>query len=311
MEAIKQQSKVESLRLVDQLLLLAETQGLTELEKKSHIAWILRFIKYQNNRHLCELGKLEVESYLSYLATELNFDTTAQQAAKKALLFLFQEFLNVTLGDLHFLRLKQRRGFFSRFGEFHCRQVIKRLSGTTQLMAKLALNANIKLQEITSLRISDVNLKKSQLVIRDAKGHIKYTANIPVSLILDLRIQIMKVRALVQQEKERALGESYSELSILARGLEPEWQYLFPFCQSKNKAKQLNQMPLNIFKSDLKLAIENYFRFLPDEQVKAAIKMPNNILSYSQSAVIKPGQVKIKRPVRQKSFNFSDELGVA
>ncbi|MCW8878464.1 MAG: phage integrase N-terminal SAM-like domain-containing protein [Kangiellaceae bacterium] len=266
-----QNNEIAPLKLSDKLAKLADKKGLNYEVKSSHLTWILRFIRFNQMQHPEQMGQKEVESYLSFLAEEKNLEQDQQQYAVDALSFLYQEFLNVEFGNLQFTRLKPRRGFFSKFDSSICQAIINDLSGTTKLVARLAFEAKLRLGEVLFLRISDIDLKKNELIIRKQNGNVKSRINIPLSLILDLKIQSIKVHRLVQQEKEQHFENNYSELAILAKQLEPEWQFLFPlgnYIQSQESSKKLNQFPLSVVKNDLKLAYSRYRRLYTDQSRK-------------------------------------------
>jgi site-specific recombinase XerD len=70
--------------------------------EKTYIAWIKQFVLYHHKRHPLEMGALEVEAFLIYLAT--------QNQALSATLFLYREVLAVDLPWLdNFERSKKPR----------------------------------------------------------------------------------------------------------------------------------------------------------------------------------------------------------
>ncbi|TQV89000.1 phage integrase N-terminal SAM-like domain-containing protein [Aliikangiella coralliicola] len=333
MEEFKALNQISFSQFLKQIEALASSAGFSELMTKNYTNWILRFVRFHNQCRLADMGKTEIETFLSFLADELNHDQLAQETALKALEFLYSKFLKVKFGNLHYSRLKKRRGFFSRFDEHHCHAVINKMNGATQLMTKLALLTNLTLREVINLKLSDIDLKKNQLIVRDYIGthgdslrirkteisktpikdsllNKKFTVNIPVQLILDLRIQIMKVHHLIRKEKERQVDQALTNFSIFDKHLEPKQQYLFPHnFQRKNDqtSSLLDQMPLAILKSDIRLAIRTYRRFLPnDNYLSSNIKIPKQ----SQSQVTPATQAMqvhtllIKQSGPQTSFNF-------
>jgi len=268
----------DSLALIVQLSALADQRDISEANKKVMINWVLRYIRFNQGCNPCEQGKVEVEAFLSYLAQTLNFEKRSQADASKALLFLYQEYFELELGQLNYLKLKPRRGFSDRFSEFHCRSVLKQMSGATQLMANLALSANLKLREIINIKLGDIDFKKSQIIIRNAQGGTKFIANIPMQLIIDLRIQSIKVHSLIKRQKELDFDDNDNELAVLEKALEPEWQFLFPL-QSKNIQSRslLKQMPLSVLKNDILIATKRYLRFNPSSKpANSTLRFPKS-----------------------------------
>jgi hypothetical protein len=53
----------------------------------AYVEWIRRFILFHGRRHLRELGREQVEAFLTHLAVEGNVAASTQNQAKSALLF--------------------------------------------------------------------------------------------------------------------------------------------------------------------------------------------------------------------------------
>ncbi|TQV74684.1 hypothetical protein FLL45_06910 [Aliikangiella marina] len=303
---------------LEQLQLVALRNQLSHEITKSYTAWVLRFVHFYKSKNRPSYNQTDLENYLSYLARELNHDYNAQQSACDALSFFYQHILKTKLGDLHFLRLKQRRGFFSKFEKQDCLGVINYLEGSSKLIASIAVACNLKLREVVNLRLADVNFKQSQLVVRYNNGNVKFSANLPLQLILELRIQVMRVKRIIQLEKETRYGACHQELNWLAKQLQPEWQYLFPHTfanKQKHTISRLNKMPLNLVKSDVRLAIKRYNRYSSFQSVeknRANFNHDRQIL-INQDERWNNKKVPINRinHIKQTAFNFSDNLGAA
>ena len=312
-------STEDSLQLLDEFYRLADKLELNETLTKSYVTWILKYLKFYQSTHPIHLKQVDVEAYLAYLVTELNTDYHAIKTATNALKFLYQNLLNVAFEDLQLPRQIIRRGFFSRFGERHCFAVINYMSGPTQLMAKLAMHANLKLRQVINLRLGDVDLKKATIIVRDKNGNKQFIANLPVQIALEIRIQMMKVKALLQKEKERECAASNSELTILAKSLEPDWQYLFPyhFARLTNKsASPLNQVPIKILKNDIQIAIKNYIRFKPNTNAVVnakPIRFSTGITKISDKPLLSKQLLNDSWSPNnvQQTFNFDNERGAA
>ena len=61
------------------------------------VDWARRFILFHGERHPKDIGTLEVEAFLTWLAVERNVAAATQQQAKSALLFLYGQVLKVEL----------------------------------------------------------------------------------------------------------------------------------------------------------------------------------------------------------------------
>jgi hypothetical protein len=57
--------------------------------EKSYVSWIKRYIFFHHKKHPADMGKTEIEAFLTYLATERHVSATTQNQAFNALLFLY------------------------------------------------------------------------------------------------------------------------------------------------------------------------------------------------------------------------------
>jgi len=51
--------------------------------EKSYIGWIKRYILFHNKKHPVELGKKEIEQFLTHLAVDKNVSATTQNQVEK------------------------------------------------------------------------------------------------------------------------------------------------------------------------------------------------------------------------------------
>ena len=59
--------------------------------EKAYLGWIRRFLEFNRRRHPTDLGKTEIEAFLSHLATHRKVSASTQNQALSALLFLYRE----------------------------------------------------------------------------------------------------------------------------------------------------------------------------------------------------------------------------
>ena len=261
--------QVQTKRLIKRLSAFAREKNLSELSINSHIVWVLRFLKFHNGQHPANLSQSDLELFISSLAIEHHYNQQIQSNAARTLMFLYRDFLRIKIDDLQFMQIKKRRGYIDRFGKQTCGSVIKHLQGSSRLMAELAVYCRLKLSQVVNLKLTDIDIKNNHINVKDVTNNIKFTAKIPIQLILDLRIQIMRARQLVQI-KSRQFSNCYqkdvSQLSNKARLPTDDIQdeYLFPLANTANPQISSEKMQLILLKSDLKVAISRYFRLSCD-----------------------------------------------
>jgi len=61
--------------------------------ERGYVSWIKRYIIYHDNKHPIEMGKPEIEQFLTHLAVEQKVSPTTRNQAFSAVLFLYKEVL--------------------------------------------------------------------------------------------------------------------------------------------------------------------------------------------------------------------------
>lgn len=79
--------------------------------EKTYVFWIKHYIFFHQKRHPMDLGKKEIEDFLTFLAVTKKVSPTTQNQAFSALLFLYREVLGVDIGtwNVQALRAQQRK----------------------------------------------------------------------------------------------------------------------------------------------------------------------------------------------------------
>ncbi len=65
-------------KLLDQMKSVMRIKPHSLKTEKSYIQWVRRYIYFHNKRHPDEMGALDVQKYLSYLAVEQNVSASTQ-----------------------------------------------------------------------------------------------------------------------------------------------------------------------------------------------------------------------------------------
>ena len=135
-------------RLLDQVRDQIRLRHYSIRTEQAYVSWIKRFILFHDKKHPNEMGKQEIESFLSYLATNLKVAASTQNQAFNALLFLYNQVLNKPLEEkINAIRAKKSRRLPTVMINEEALSLINDLSGTHQLMAKLLYGCGLRLME--------------------------------------------------------------------------------------------------------------------------------------------------------------------
>jgi len=84
-------------KLLDQVRDRIRVKHYSIRTETQYLQWIKRFVLFHSKRHPRDMGAVEVEAFLSHLATEGNVSASTQNQALSALLFLYREVLGIIL----------------------------------------------------------------------------------------------------------------------------------------------------------------------------------------------------------------------
>ncbi len=195
--------------------------------------WAARYLRFHSFRDPREMGKEEVEQFLSHLAVERDVAASTQNQALSALLFLYRDVLGIKLDWLDgVVRAKRPKLLPVVLTRDEVTAVLRNLSGTNLIAAMLMYGAGLRLLECLTLRVKDIDFGYRQITVREGKGNKDRITVLPASVEPRLKLQLEDIR--VQFEKDLKEGCGYVRLpKALARkypnaGHEWGWQWVFP-----------------------------------------------------------------------------------
>lgn len=165
--------------------------------EEAYCYWVKAFIRFQNLRHPKEMGKAEVEAFLSYLASHRHVSAATHKQALSAILFLYKNVLEMELPWLGEIGRPQTR---IRLPVVLSREEVSRLLPVVappyDLAAKLLYGTGMRLLEGLRLRVKDIDFDRGTIIVREGKGGKDRVVMLPKSLIVPLREQLSKARVL-------------------------------------------------------------------------------------------------------------------
>src|SRR5690606_7407901 len=86
-----------SSRLLDRLRERIRLKHLSIRTEQAYVGWVRRYIIHHGKRHPREMGKVEVEAFLTSLAVDRDVSAATQSQALSAILSLYREVLEQPL----------------------------------------------------------------------------------------------------------------------------------------------------------------------------------------------------------------------
>ncbi len=200
--------------------------------EKTYCLWIKRFIRFHNRRHPEEMGAPEINAYLSFLATKYECSPATQRVVLNALVYLYRKFLGRELETLLYEKARPKRRLPTVLSHTEVQQILERLTGLHRLMVELLYGAGLRLNELLSLRVKDIDFEMSTITVRSGKGDKDRTTLLPESLKEPLQEQLANVAKLHRRDLEDGYGEAYMPYALgrkyPSESRELGWQFVFP-----------------------------------------------------------------------------------
>lgn len=221
-------------RLLDQVRERLRLKHYSKRTEAAYVHWIKRYIFFHGKRHPLELGKEEVEAFLTSLAVERNVAAATQAQALAAVLFLYRDVLGQELPWLTDVTGAKRP---ERLPTVLAREETSRLLAALDdplmdLIVRLLYGTGMRLLECLRLRVKDVDFARREIIVREGKGNKDRVTMLPESLRERLRDHLAVVKA--QHEADLAVGRGEVWMPDALALKYPNaarswgWQYVFP-----------------------------------------------------------------------------------
>ncbi len=257
----------KSVRLMDQVREVLRFHHYAYNTEKSYVTWILQYIRFNNRRHPKDMGKVEVESFLSHLALDRGVAASTQNLAFNAIVFLYKQVLNMDFDlDIRASRARKSTRLPVVLNRMEVTDIINRLNGTPKIMTQLMYGCGLRSLEVIRLRLHDIDFKQKQIIIRAAKGNKDRITFLPENLVSLLKTQIIAVEQRHHEDLENGFGEVYLPNALARKYVNaaksPGWQYLFPSKTISKDPRSGKSMRHHIHKSAMQKAISQVVKQL-------------------------------------------------
>lgn len=209
-----------------------KTKHYSSLTIDSYIRWIKSFIIFHEKRHPLELGEQDVEEFLSHLALNLRVSASTQNQALNALLFLYRNCLGKELQNINAIRAKRVSTIPTIFSVNEIKLLRENIYDRFKLVFDLTYGCGLRIEEVCTLRIKDIDLEQNVLTIRRAKGGKDRSVPLPKSITSNLKEYLCHLKDNFRTDIENhifvppppgALVRKYPQIE-LSFG----WSFLFP-----------------------------------------------------------------------------------
>jgi len=220
-------------KLLDQVSDAIRVKHYSLRTEKTYKDWIKRYILFHNKRHPGNMGVDEIQSFITYLATQQTLSASSQNQALSAVMFLYRHVLQKEIDPpFDLIRAEKSKTLPVVLTHEEALNVIRKMTGVPQLMAKILYGSGLRLMECLRLRVKDIDFGNHQIIVRDGKGEEDRFTPLPESIIDDLHYHLKTVQLIHHKDLKDGFGEVYLPYALAKKyrsaPREWVWQYLFP-----------------------------------------------------------------------------------
>lgn len=206
-------------------------RGLALSTRKTYAGWVMRFGVWAGTANKV-MDEGACREWLGWLVTETKVSFATQKQALNAMVFFYRDVCGKDKVNLEVKMRKRQRRMPVVLSKEELFRLLEKIEPVYQVPARLQYGSGLRLQELVSLRVKDLDLGRGLLTIRAGKGDKDRVTMIAESLHPLLADQLAHARHLweLDRENERpgvmmpnALGRK-----IPGAAKSWEWMWLFP-----------------------------------------------------------------------------------
>lgn len=200
--------------------------------EQTYRGWAGRFAQSLLPRTPYAANGDDVAKFLSVLAVEWRAGASTQKQALNALVFLMEEALHRSVGEIDFKRAWARRRIPVVLTRGECERLFGELEGSARLMAELMYGTGLRLMELLRLRVHHLDFERRQVRVYSGKGDKERITMLPDALVGRLKEQVERLRELHESDRATGLAGVWLpeglERKYRGAGATWEWQWVFP-----------------------------------------------------------------------------------
>jgi integron integrase len=235
-------------RLLEAVRQQIRTRHLSIRTEEAYLYWVRAFVHFHGMRHPSDLGKLEVEAFLTWLAVEKQVAPATHKQALAALLFLYAKVLNVQIpwmSEIGRPRTERRLPVVLAHDEvarllLHLEPFTSPLADAPDphvpapeaLIGRVLYGTGMRLLEALRLRVKDVDFNQRAIIVREGKGGKDRIVMLPTALESPLRAQLAQAQAVWSADRAQGLPGVHLPHALARKypraDVSWSWHWVFP-----------------------------------------------------------------------------------
>jgi len=221
-------------KLLDILVEKIRVKHYSKSTEETYYYWSKSYILFHGKKHPKDMGKVEIEQFLTHLAVEKKVAPSTQNQAFNAILFLYREVLemDVSAFNIQSLRAKEKSRIPVVLSIEEVKQILTNITGVNNIITSLLYGCGLRIKEALRLRVKDIDFAYNNIYVYDSKSDTDRIVPLPLKLKDRLKQQIIRVQTLHAKDLRDGYGKVYLPHAISKKystaATDIKWQYLFP-----------------------------------------------------------------------------------
>jgi integron integrase len=252
-------------KLLDRMRGVIRAKHYSHRTEQAYVQWAKRFILFHGKRHPREMGKHEIEAFLTDLAVRRRVAAATQNQALNGILFLYREVLEMELPWLDdVVRAKRPVRMPIVLSRAEVRSILALLSPPYHLIVSLLYGSGLRISEALRLRVKDIDLDRRCLTVRDGKGAKDRITVVPDNCRESLRAQIERALGIAANDERLGRGGVILPFALERKyrnaRFEPGWQWAFPAGKLSKEPRTGLRRRYHLFHSSVQRAVRKAAR---------------------------------------------------
>jgi len=218
-------------RIYDSVMRVGARRGLKRKTRQAYAGWAARFGEWVGSAQEA-MDQDKVSEWLSWLVVVKQVGFETQKKALNALVFFLRDVCGqeeVVL-DVRLRKTPKREKVVMSVREVLA--LVEKLKGDYRLAAEMQYGSGLRLEEMMSLQIKDIDMERNQIIVRGGKGDKDRVTILSERTRLALEERMPRLRKQYEADREAclpgvqipgALGRKFSRA-----GERWEWFWIFP-----------------------------------------------------------------------------------
>lgn len=229
--------------------------------EESYVAWLKRFLGFHHQPKFFDCSM--ITAFLDDLSTRQGVSINTQKNALNALVFFYKQVLQLdTEGKLSFKTASKGRKLPVVLSQEEVVKLFAHLKPTHRLMCGLLYGSGLRMKEMLSLRIKDIDFERRTISIYMSKNNKDRSVMLPQAIVEPLQEQIRHSRITHDKDRANELPGVYCPFALDRKfkhiATSWDWFWLFPSATTgvdpRSKLRRRHHMHESCLKKPLQLA---------------------------------------------------------